>query len=101
MNETFSGLLLIVVLAIGTYATRIGGYLVLSRFGRLNPRVEAGLDAVPPAVMTAIAAPIAFATGPAETLATLTTALASLRLPIHAALVVGVATVVAARAAGL
>lgn len=101
MSDTLSGLVLIVALALGTYATRIAGHLVLSRFGRLGPRVEAGLDAVPAAVMTAIVAPIAFATGPAETLATLATALVSLRLPIHAALVVGVLTVVAARAMGL
>jgi uncharacterized membrane protein len=38
-------LLLILALGLGTYATRIGGHLILSRFDHLNPRVEAALDA--------------------------------------------------------
>ena len=49
-----------------TYLTRIGGYLVLSRFKRIHPRVEAGLDAVPAAVLATIVAPAAFNGGPAE-----------------------------------
>lgn len=52
--------------AILTYLTRIGGHLVLSRFNRIHPRVEAGLDAVPAAVLTTIVAPAAFNGGPAE-----------------------------------
>ena len=32
---------LIITLGLVTYATRIGGHLVLSRFSRLNPRLEA------------------------------------------------------------
>ncbi len=52
--------------AVLTYLTRIGGYLVLSRFKRIHPRVEAGLDAVPAAVLTTIVAPSAFNAGPAE-----------------------------------
>ena len=57
---------LIITLGLVTYATRIGGHLILSRFGRLNPRLEAALDAVPAAVMTAIVAPMALATVPAD-----------------------------------
>lgn len=45
-----------------TFATRIGGYLVLSRFSSLPPRVEAAFDAVPAAVMAALVAP-AFVSG--------------------------------------
>ena len=52
--------------ALATYATRIGGHLVLSRFRRIHPRVEAALDAVPAAVLTTLVAPAAFAAGPAE-----------------------------------
>ncbi len=52
--------------ALATYATRIGGHLVLSRFRRIHPRVEAALDAVPAAVLTTLGAPAAFAAGPAE-----------------------------------
>lgn len=52
--------------ALMTYVTRIGGHLVLSRFERIHPRVEAGLDAVPAAVLTTIVAPAALSAGPAE-----------------------------------
>ncbi len=55
-------LIIILAAAVATYLTRIGGYLVLSRFKNIPPRVEAGLDAVPIAVLTAIVAPAA-ATG--------------------------------------
>jgi uncharacterized membrane protein len=49
-----------------TYLTRIGGHLVLSRFPRIHPRVEAGLNAVPAAVLTTLVAPAAMAGGVAE-----------------------------------
>ncbi|MBZ0163136.1 MAG: AzlD family protein [Notoacmeibacter sp.] len=52
--------------AIGTYLTRIGGHLVLSRFKSIHPRVQAGLDAVPAAVLTTLVAPAVFNAGPAE-----------------------------------
>ena len=94
-------LLLIVALGLGTYATRVGGHLVLSRFQQLDPRVEAALDAVPAAVMTAIVAPLALTTGPAEAVAAGATIVASLRLPIHAVLVVGMVIVAVLRAVGL
>ena len=93
-------LLLIVALGLGTYATRVGGHLVLSRFQKLDPRVEAALDAVPAAVMTAIVAPLALTTGPADAIAAGATILASLRLPIHAVLVVGMVVVASLRAIG-
>jgi uncharacterized membrane protein len=37
-----------------TYLARVGGHLVLSRFERIHPRVEAGLNAVPAAVLTTL-----------------------------------------------
>ena len=92
-------ILLIVALAIATYLTRIGGHLVLSRFGQLGAKTTAALDAVPAAVMTAIVAPMALA-GPAEGLAAVITILAALRLPIHATLVVGAGSVVLLRLLG-
>jgi uncharacterized membrane protein len=49
-----------------TYLTRIGGDLVLSRFERVHPRVEAALNAVPAAVLTTLVAPAAISAGPAE-----------------------------------
>jgi len=52
--------------ALATYLSRIGGHLVLSRFERVHPRVEAGLNAVPAAVLTTLVAPVATTGGFAE-----------------------------------
>jgi len=60
---------IIVIGAILTYLTRIGGYLVLSRFERIHPRLEAGLNAVPVAVLTTLFAPAVMEGGPVEWLA--------------------------------
>ncbi len=65
--------------AILTYLTRVGGHAVLSRFDRIHPRVEAGLDAVPAAVLTAVVAPVAVTAGPAEIGALAIATLISLR----------------------
>ncbi|MCT8996888.1 AzlD family protein [Chelativorans intermedius] len=70
MSTTFW---IIVAGAVLTYLTRAGGHLVLSRFERIHPRVEAGLNAVPAAVLTTLVAPAAMEGGPAE-LAALATA---------------------------
>jgi Predicted membrane protein len=64
--------------AVLTYLTRIGGHLVLSRFERIHPRVEAGLDAVPAAVLTTLVAPAAMEGGPAEVAALVTGVLIAL-----------------------
>ena len=70
---------IIVASAVMTYLTRIGGHLVLSRFNRIHPRVEAGLDAVPAAVLTTIVAPAAYHGGPAEIIALGVAAIAAWR----------------------
>lgn len=57
---------IIIAGAVLTYVTRAGGHLVLSRFDRIHPRVAAGLDAVPAAVLTTLVAPAAMQGGPAE-----------------------------------
>ncbi len=88
---------LIITLGLVTYAARIGGHLILSRFGRLNARLEAALDAVPAAVMTAIVAPMALATGPLESIAAAIAVAAALRLSMHAALVLSVGSLVVMR----
>lgn len=61
-----STLWIIIAAAIATYGTRAGGHLILSRFERIHPRVEAGLNAVPAAVLTTLVAPAVTAGGPAE-----------------------------------
>ncbi len=48
--------------ALATYLTRIGGYLLIKRLKTIPPRIEAGLDAVPAAVLTTLVAPT-FVTG--------------------------------------
>ncbi len=88
---------LIITLGLVTYATRIGGHLILSRFGRLNPRLEAALDAVPAAVMTAIVAPMALATGTMESIAAAIAVLAALRFSMHATLILSIGSLVVMR----
>ena len=65
--------------AVMTYITRIAGHMILSRFENVHPRVEAGLDAVPAAVLTTIVAPAAFNAGPAELAALAVAAVAAWR----------------------
>ena len=89
-------LLAIAGMAIVTYLNRLSG-LVLVRFVRLEGRTKAALDALPPAILMAVIAPMALARGPAETAAAIITVIAALRLPLLAAVAIGVASVVALR----
>ena len=89
-------LLAIAGMAIVTYINRLSG-LVLVRFVRLEGRTKAALDALPPAILMAVIAPMALARGPAETAAAVITVIAALRLPLIAAVAIGVASVVALR----
>ena len=93
-------LLAIAAMAGATAITRLSG-LVLIRHVALGPRVRRAMSAIPPAVLMAVITPTAFATGPAETAATIVTALAVTRLPLLAAVATGVFTVAMLRAAGL
>ncbi|HEY8370051.1 MAG TPA: AzlD domain-containing protein [Thermodesulfobacteriota bacterium] len=87
----------IVVMAVVTYLTRIAGLFVGGRLA-LRGRARTAFDAIPPAVLVAVIAPTALATGWPETTAALVTAVAATRLPLLATIAVGVATVVALRA---
>ncbi len=100
MSDSAQAYLLIVALGLATYATRIGGDLILSRFGKLNPRVEAALDSIPIAVMTALLAPIALASGVANVVGVIVAGLISLKFPMHYALIGSVPVVAALRAFG-
>ncbi|MDQ0471617.1 AzlD family protein [Labrys wisconsinensis] len=86
----------ILAMAIITYATRIAGIFLAGHLV-LTGRTKAAFEAIPPAVLVAVIAPVALASGRAETLAALVTALAATRLPLLATIVVGVASVVALR----
>ncbi len=70
---------IVLACAVMTYLTRVGGHLVLSRFRRVHPRVEAGLNAVPAAVFTTLIAPAAMNATPAEALALVAAAFIGLR----------------------
>ena len=83
--------------ALVTYLTRIGGHLILSRFRRIPPRLEAALNAVPAAVLAAIVAPYAVFFGVAEAMTIVAAALLAFRLPPLAVLAIGWALVWALR----
>ncbi|HMG51659.1 MAG TPA: AzlD domain-containing protein [Inquilinus sp.] len=84
-------------MAVVTYLTRISGLFLVGRL-RLEGRLKAAFDAAPPAVLTAVIAPMVLATGWPETVAALVTAVAATRLPLLATILVGVVSVVALRA---
>ena len=90
--------LTILAAALATYLTRIGGHLMLLRFDALHPRVEAALDAVPVAVLTAIVVPAAVGKGPAEIGAMVVAGVAGLKLPVSAVVLIGLVALVALRA---
>jgi uncharacterized membrane protein len=83
--------------AVATYASRIGGHLVLSRFERIHPRVEAGLNAVPAAVLTTLVAPVATTGGPAEWLALIAAGLVALRGGLSAMFIAGAVVLILGR----
>src|SRR5688500_7431056 len=87
----------ILAMAAVTYLTRIGGLVVADRLV-LKGRAKAAFDAIPPAVLVAVIAPTALATGWAETVAAAVAAVAATRLPVLAVVGVGVAAVVILRA---
>lgn len=88
---------LIITLGALTYATRFGGHVILSRFKRINPRLEAALDAVPAAVITALVAPAAFVTGPAEFVGAAMAVFLSYRLSMLSVVMLSTATVAVLR----
>ena len=105
MNGVFWGVPVnvwtIIAAAIVTYATRVGGHMVLSRFKRIPPRVDAALNAVPAAVLTTLVAPAAVSNGSAEVLTLAACLVIGLRVPMMAMFGIGWALIVALRGAGL
>ncbi len=97
MSLDATTLFTILGMALVTYATRVAGLVFADRLA-LSGRAKAAFDAIPPAVLIAVIAPTALATGWPETLAAVVTAIAALRLPLLATIAVGVAAVVALRA---
>jgi uncharacterized membrane protein len=87
-------LLLILLMGLATYSTRIAGYWLLR--GRVvEGRMKAALDAVPPAILMSVIAPKVFMAGPAEMLAGgVTLAAALLRFPLLVTISLGMGSVV-------
>lgn len=83
--------------AVATYLTRIGGHLVISRFENIHPRVEAGLNAVPAAVLTTLVAPAMLDAGPAEWTAVIVAALVALRGGLMSMFLAGAVVLIALR----
>ncbi|MDP9137007.1 MAG: AzlD domain-containing protein [Pseudomonadota bacterium] len=89
--------LAILGMALATFATRAGGFLLM-RFITVRGRMRVALDALPAAILMAVIAPTVLTTGPAEVAAgAITTVAAMLRLPLIAVVVVGVVSVVVLR----
>ncbi len=93
MYPDLTTLVVIFGMAVITYATRVSGLLVSGRL-KLGKRGQAAFNAIPAAVLVSVIAPMAVATGWAETLAAFVTAFAALRLPVLATLAVGIVSVV-------
>ena len=80
-----------------TYLTRIGGHLILSRFQRVHYRVEAALNAVPAAVLTAIVVAPASDQGWRELLVLAVSMLLALKLNVMTMFFAGAALLIALR----
>lgn len=85
---------IILFAAVATYLTRIGGHLVISRMGTVHPRIEAGLNAAPAAVLTTLVAPAVLTAGPAEWAALVVAALAALRGGLMTVFLAGTAVLI-------
>ncbi|HEV7368089.1 AzlD family protein [Arenibaculum sp.] len=79
----------ILLMAAATYATRIGGYILL-RNRRLGPRAEAVMNAAPGCVLLAVIAPYFVSPRPADLLALGITVVAAARLPMLAVVAIAV-----------
>lgn len=92
-----AAILAIVGMGLATYATRLSGFYLLRGLS-ITGRTKAALDALPPAVLMAVIAPMILTTGVAETLAAGITAVAAFfRLPLAVTILIGVASVVVLR----
>jgi len=94
MNET---IWIIVAAAVATYLTRVGGYLVLSRFETVHPRIEAALNAVPAAVLTTLVAPSLLSAGPREMVSIVVAGIVALRGGIMSMFIAGAVVLILLR----
>ena len=89
--------LAILGMALTTYATRLAGYWLLQGT-EIKGRFKAAMEAVPPAILTAVIAPTVFLQGPAEMISgAITLVAALLKLPLLATIAIGVGSVAVLR----
>lgn len=100
MIVDFSTLVAIIAMAAVTVLTRLSGLVLVWHLSLEGSRRKA-IESIPPAVLMAVVAPTAFATGIAETIACVLTAIAALRLPMLVSVALGVFCVALLRAAGI
>ncbi|MFY0595704.1 MAG: AzlD domain-containing protein [Cognatishimia sp.] len=91
MPDTY---LLIFLCALITFAVRSGGYVLMSYFGTVNHRVEAALNAVPIAVLSALVAPTILTGQWPDALAIALVCLFSMRMSMLPAIVLSVIALV-------
>lgn len=97
MNGDMSFYLTVLVLGLATYGSRTLGYWLL-RGVTVEGRMKAAMDAVPPAILTAVIAPAVFLQGLPEMLAgAVTLAVALMRAPLLVSIATGMASVVLLR----
>jgi uncharacterized membrane protein len=91
----------IIVMALATYGCRLLGFVLMSRV-RITPAIERALGALPGCIVVATVVPIAWRSGPDAILGLAAGILVMWRFKNElVALVVGMATVAAARALGV
>lgn len=100
MNTLYDPKIIAVILigAVATYLTRIGGHMLITRMQRVPPRLEAALDAVPAAVLTTLVAPAFFYGGLDVKVAMTIAFLVALRAPGIPMLLAGWMVAIAIRA---
>ena len=91
-------IILVLVCALATYATRMAGFVVIQQFGQIHYRIEAALDAVPTAVLAALVAPSIVTKGPAEAIAIAVAAYFASRFSMPVVVLLGLIAVVVFRA---
>ena len=84
-------LLTIILMASVTYATRVGGYLVL-RNRSLSPKATAVMEAAPGCVLISVIAPNFVSHNPADLAALAITVLAATRFSILPTVIIGIAS---------
>ena len=96
-GEHLTLIYLIIAAAVATFATRVGGYVLITQLKHIPPRLEAALNAVPAAVLTTLVAP-AFVYGGFDVAASMLVAFAAgLRFSTLRMLLVGWVAVMAIR----